>query len=557
MMLPSQSSLPLVSSTLNYLEELPKNPDLKSQDLGHLGLVAGMCRELKIAEIIDKHLPSNRIVSHGTAVCAMILNGLGFVNQRLYLTEHFFQNKPVSRLLGVDILAEHLNDDTLGRTLDALHEYGLSKLYGEIALNTVTLLKLSPSSLHLDGTSFHVDGNYNHGEEPPEGVIRITQGYSRDHRPDLNQVVLNLIMESQAKIPLHFQLAHGNSNDKTNFESIISSHLTYLKTVFPKSHFVADGALYIQENLPKLQKVTLFVSRVPATIKEVQDLIQTHTSLEGFERLNEHYSVLEVESQYGGVPQRWLLFHSQFAVKRSIQTVQRRWFKTSKLEEKKFKSLNRTLFACPKEAQRALDSFQKSLSTSSLKDPQILQEAHYHQRGRPSEKKEPTHIGYRITGILFSSLERYQQRLDQQGFFVLATNDLNRQDFPPLKVLESYKDQSGVERGFRFLKTPEFLASSFFVHRPERLMAILMIMTLCLMVYAALEYRVQNALSESQQKVPNQVGKLTSTPTTRWIFHLFHGIHLLFFPNTKPVVLNMTPLHRQIIELLGYQHYYS
>jgi transposase len=57
-----------------------------TQDLGHLGLVAGMCKELKIAETIDHLLPpTEKQVSHGIAVCAMVLNGLGFVNQRLYL----------------------------------------------------------------------------------------------------------------------------------------------------------------------------------------------------------------------------------------------------------------------------------------------------------------------------------------------------------------------------------------------------------------------------------------------------------------------------------------
>jgi transposase len=93
----------------------------RTQDLGHLGLVAGMCEELKIAETIDQLLPpTEKEVSHGTAVCAMILNGLGVVNQRVYLVSKFFRNKPVERLLGAGITADQLNDDTLGRTLDGI-----------------------------------------------------------------------------------------------------------------------------------------------------------------------------------------------------------------------------------------------------------------------------------------------------------------------------------------------------------------------------------------------------------------------------------------------------
>src|SRR5437879_3891947 len=95
-------------------------PSYRSQVLDHLGLVAGMFEELGIAEVIDKATkqdPEMRIVTAGHAVKAMALNGLGFVNQQLYLVPHFFQNKPTSRLIAPAIKASHLNDDTLGRTL--------------------------------------------------------------------------------------------------------------------------------------------------------------------------------------------------------------------------------------------------------------------------------------------------------------------------------------------------------------------------------------------------------------------------------------------------------
>ena len=67
-----------------------------SKTLDHLGLVAGMCREIGISEVIDTHCPSDspdQIVSTGKALEAMILNGLGFVNKRLYLVPHFFSGQ--------------------------------------------------------------------------------------------------------------------------------------------------------------------------------------------------------------------------------------------------------------------------------------------------------------------------------------------------------------------------------------------------------------------------------------------------------------------------------
>lgn len=186
-----------------------------------------MCHELKIAETIDRLLPpTEKQVSHGTAVCAMVLNGLGVVNQRLYLVSSFFANKPVARLLGEGVTAEQLNDDTLGRTLDALYDADPTNVYASLAAQTCQQLELKPKSLHLDSTSVHLDGRYNSARPPEEdGVIWITKGYSRDHRPELNQCILNLIVESQASIPIHMSSASGNSEDKTGFRTLLETHI--------------------------------------------------------------------------------------------------------------------------------------------------------------------------------------------------------------------------------------------------------------------------------------------------------------------------------------------
>lgn len=74
--------------------------------------------------------------------------------------------------------------------LDRLYEFGVTELFTLMAQQAVKRLSLSPKVGHLDATSFHVDGTYNSEDETAfEGVIHVKQGYSRDHRPDLNQVV--------------------------------------------------------------------------------------------------------------------------------------------------------------------------------------------------------------------------------------------------------------------------------------------------------------------------------------------------------------------------------
>jgi transposase len=252
-------------------------PTYQSQVLDHLGLVAGMFDELRIGEVVDRAIPqdlSKRTVSLGHAVKAMVLNGLGFVNQQLYLVPSFFQNKPTERLIGSGITATHLNDDVLGRALDALYSFGVTPLYSLIAAEAATRLGVVAQYAHLDTTSFHVDGRYNRSEASDATVIHLTQGYSRDHRPDRNQVMLELIVEHQAGIPVLMKPLSGNANDGVEFGHVVTEHVQQLRTAHHVTYLVADSALYTAENLGHLaQSGVQWITRVPATLHEVQAVL--------------------------------------------------------------------------------------------------------------------------------------------------------------------------------------------------------------------------------------------------------------------------------------------
>ena len=139
----------------------------------------------------------------------------------------------------------------------------------------------------------------------------------------------------------------------------------------------------------------------------------------------------------------------------------------------------------------------------------------------------------------------------------MATNEMDEEKLSDSEMLKNYKGQAKVERGFRFLKDPQFMAATLFVKKPERVEALLFIMTLYLSVYAAIEYRVREKLEAEQETLPNQLGKEVKNPTMRWIFACFNGIHILYTAETK-LVLNIKPLHLKVLNLLGqkYLKYY-
>lgn len=103
----------------------------------------------------------------------MVLNGFGFVQQRLHLMPKFFERVPTDRLIGEGVRPKHLNDGVLGRALDDPFEEGVKKLFRDVAAHAAGKLWLTSRFAHLDATSFPFHGEYDSEEEPEDGIIRV------------------------------------------------------------------------------------------------------------------------------------------------------------------------------------------------------------------------------------------------------------------------------------------------------------------------------------------------------------------------------------------------
>ena len=239
------------------------------------------------------------------------------------------------------------------------------------------------------------------------------------------------------------------------------------------------------------------------------------------------------------------------AYRRALGTVRKQSLKQSQAHLKAFDHLCRQDFTCETDARNALAAFEKTVTLTTVVDSRIVAVPHYRRAGRPTQNRPPDEITYRVDGALASQPEQHTRKLQQKSCFILATNQLDSQALPDDELLSAYKDQQKVERGFRFLKDPLFMAATLYLKSPQRIMALMMVMTLCLLVYAALEYRLRQALQQHDQTFPNQKGQPTRTPTARWVFQFFTGIHLLVIAQEQVLVLNLNEPQRRLLAVLG------
>jgi transposase len=343
----------------------------------------------------------------------------------------------------------------------------------------------------------------------------------------LNQVVLDLVVEHQAGIPTLMEPLSGNTSDQGSFPELIDRHISHLQRAHGFDYVVADSALYSADHIGDLDKAgTKFITRVPGTIEEAGRAVE-EADLEAMKPLADGYRATALHSEYGDARQRWLLVWSEEAEQRAIDQAAKQLEREHTEEKKAFRNLKEQEFACREDAEKALDAFEEDLTASVLAEGQVLRAVHFamNSDGRPVQTGEESYL---LQGQIVPSDAREDELVKKKSLFILATNELDEEKLSDKELLKGYKGQHSVERGFRFMKNPELLADPLYLQEEERIMALLMVMTLCLLVYSALQWRVRQGLKENGQSYPDQKGHPTQRPTARWVFQSFDGIHVLY-----------------------------
>jgi len=492
--------------------------DESIQTIGHLGIVAGAYDSLGIGPVIDRAIPKIRQhnLAHSQTIELMVLNGLGFVERRLYLFPEFFEDIALSRLVGEGVTREHLNDDVFGRTLDAIAEYGPTELFNEIVAECLLPSEFGSHCVHVDTTNFSVTGDY----EPDFGCdeIQITYGYPKDGRWDLKRFVLG-IAANQHGVPLFLQTFSGNESDKETIRTIIRDLTENLKSQ-DKVYHVADSEFYTPDTLHLLGQHTFWISRVPGTIAQVKAL--EHTDLPFTPCQDSRYSYAEQRVRYADIEQKWVVYHSDPMHERQEKTFIASLEKDFEKTRKSLKKLSAHEFVCEPDARAAAEKWVKNHPRYRFKDLSFVPVTHKTRKGRGRPKlEEPVAVVYTLHAELEHDPAYIQQEKRTLGRFVLATNDIA---LSPDTLLEYYKGQGVVERGFRFLKDKSFRVSEVYLKKNSRIQALAMIMVLCLFIYSMVEFRLRQALERTGETVISPTKKKTQRPTLKWIFFLFRRV---------------------------------
>jgi transposase len=529
---------------------------IKIKRLDHHGIVAGVINDLNIVFLLDKHLPQDdkQEITPGEAIKGMIMNGLGFCNRPLTLSPQFFANLPMEHLFREGVEASHFNRHKLGRTLDQCYDFGCEGLFSLLSHQACEVEAVDCQFKSLDTTSHSVTGEYAHDEEGcDEHVIRITHGHSKAHRPDLKQVVQEMIVSQDGGIPLACKNWDGNSADTKVFKERAKALVNMVKTAPKPNYLVADCKLYHKDNAEFLSQLT-FITLIPSTIKLEKTLISEALAAQTWTTIDDNYQYRVNEVEHMDIKQRWIVVNSKAAGERATKTIGRQADRAKEKLDKELFHLQAQRFTCKEDAHKALAALNKRQKYHQLTELDCLAHKVYEGKGRPKKDAPVKQIVWQTSAVVELNNNAIQHAIEQKSCFILATN-ADEKVLSPEETLHHYKAQSAVERGFRFLKDPLFFVSSLFIKKPSRIDALLMIMTLSLLVYSIAQRRMRASMKKVNGTIPNQINVPTATPTMRWVFQCFEGINFVqtaeVYDKTSIYLDGFDKLREKIIHLIG------
>jgi len=525
---------------------------LSVERLDHLGVVASVIKDLGISEMIDARLGCHEqeAISTGEAVAGMILNGLGFSNRPLTLTPQFFTNKPLDLLFRAGVRAEMFNRFKLGRTLEETYRYGCDLLLSELALSVCRQEGIDTRFNHLDTTSFSLTGDY--VPESDTHAIAITHGYAKDHRPDLKQAVLALMVSQDAGVPLMSKSWDGNASDTHIFQERVQALLASFQGSPTPRYLVADAKLYSEDTAAHLQKLG-FITRIPGTLKLVTQVIRQALTWNTWQRFDETTHYQPIELCHYGMAQRWLVVWSQASLERAQGSVNNAATREAAAIAKQLFHLQAQRFETPSQAQEALAGVAKQWHYHHMVSCELSAHKRYGKKGRPTADTPLKGTQWQLHAQGAPDTERLEALARAKACFVLGTN-IGSDCLSDTEVIAGYKAQAHVEGGFRFLKDPLFFVSSLFVTKPCRIQGLLMVMTLALLVYSVAQRRLRRALACQNATIPNQINQPTNRPTLRWVFQVLEGIErvrLIVDGQVRDLITGLTTVKSKVLQFFG------
>ena len=526
-----------------------KNNDetLKRFAVEGMPLITSIAQRLDLATIFSKYIPSygNEKIPVMDALMILLCNITGG-RQPLYQLEQWAQRiEPKCFQLKQEQLL-YFNDDRFARALDKLYLSDRASLMTEIVVKMIKAVDLDIDRIHNDSTSVKA-----YGKMPGKTItgLELLRGHSKDHRPDLKQLVFSLTISADGAVPIHYKTYPGNRTDDT-------THIETWDTISRLTGrcdfiYVADCKLCTSRQLAYIVgKGGRVITIMPKTWKESDTFKQELRS--NSKRYRKKIIWRREIPEQSGKYESFSLFsaidgggddsgnfragkggYRIFWYRSSEKVKKDRLSREQKLQKAESQLLNlipklnkrklKTKEAIENQVQVILRKYRVERFFKITILEKITESKIQMTRGRPgpnAKYRTCTQISYLLSWEADKKALRQEKNVD--GIFPLLTTD---DSLSAKSILLYYKYQPRLEKRFTQLKSVHEAAPLLF-KKIERVEAIMFLFFLSLMIQAIIEREVRLKMKEKGIKTLPIYPESRDAyhPTTSKILETFEGI---------------------------------
>lgn len=547
--------------------------ELASTTLGALPLIDRFLARIDLSETLARYLPRGNPPGSPPAavVIGVLVRNLCVAREPLYgLAAWAGAFEP--GLLGLRSGdAALLNDDRVGRALDRLFDADRGSLLTALVLRAIREFKVDASQLHNDSTSIVLHGSYataDGRERSGKPTVAAARGHSKDHRPDLKQLVLILTVTADGAVPLCHRLVAGNTTDEQTH--IATWDQLHALTGRPGFLYVADCKLCTREQLHHIDSHGgRFVTVLPRRRKEdhlLRDWL--HTEAPDWSEAERRPAIRtgDGERVWRTAPApiasvegyRIVLVHSTQKLRLDQQARHDQLARATAALDALNARLrgSRCRFHDPATVHAAADQALAKHNCTQLLTITVNQRTEHLVRhesrgpGREPRQRTITRERFEITWEI--NHQALAQHRAADGCFPLITND---HDLTDAEVLRAYHYQPNLEKRHHQLKTVQ-AAAPVTLKSPHRIEALLACQFIALLCCCLIERELRTAMTNhniSSLPLYPEHRACTAPTATRVLDHLaaLQRHHLTHDHQTVQTFQpQLTPLQAQLLDLL-------
>jgi len=487
--------------SLAQLVDLVTRSQLR-RHLGALPVLYSLLEALQIRDIINRHRPTRAQVDHGTVALVLILNRLT-MPLPLYRIADWLAQTVLVHALG--IAASKFNDDRLARTLDAIQPH-CRDIWEAVVQRALVQGEVDLSLIFYDLTAFVVHGAYRDSQHVDFGFAHNTPMNKRKFKLGLNVV-------ADGNIPSDYRLWPGRTTDMTT----VQKNMERLRRLLKRQGLPPDKVMVVGDRANVDDKLALaYQDHELRYLSGLRLLKNVHKGLVFDIPEKRFYADRPLTDERGPKAYWGILCQVPFQPKDSERQVIHRGLVV--LSGPMRTSLRQGRAAKLKELRQALRQVQAEIGQPRMRTVKAVQRRANARLSNSSVGKLMRAEAYtdeqgQVCLHWWVDPDMLRQAMQRDGRYLLVTNDWS---LTPRQILDIYHQKDGVEKRFCVSKS-QLRVSPVYLHKDERIEAMLLLNMLALLAYSVLERQTrQHGLQMTTRRIIEKLQTLDVVETNCW-----------------------------------------